>query len=200
MFRSAGLAVECELASAGYRLYVSLVDTVSLHLEYFRDSPDWCRKNDLSAEATHQYVPTKLETLSPDDWAEFWSAMSDHARKSDIATRINFVLVSFLSVSLVVLLTLSTSGTMTDFLLSIFILWLVIIWIGQISVGRWLRQLPAQRTLLVRDFAARFARRVVLMEYRMMFRINWCCGTYTCHYLYLFPHTATGAVNDRVQM
>lgn len=202
MFRNAGLVVECEHnVFAGYRLYITPADTVSLRVELFRDSPYWCRKNQLSTKAlsTYQAVPTGFETLPPDDWAEFRSAMSDHAWKSDMATRLHFVRTSAFSVLTVVFPPLAiSSADFLQWLMIVLIVLFISIWIGHIFLDRSLQELAAQRTLLVRDYAARFERQGgVLMEYRMVSRFHWCSGRYTCHYLYLFPRTATGAVNDR---
>lgn len=48
------------------------------------------------------------------------------------------------------------------------------------------RNLSEKRPLLVAEYASKFARQGVYMEYRKLIKFHWWCG-YGCHYVFLFP-------------
>ena len=166
-----------------------------VRIELFNTSPYACTWTPISLASLASYssLPTEFESLDNDIWTGFWSEMCAVSRECLVAYRL---LWAIFGIPFALLLTLTL--TLSDGYDALaFLALLLLLLVSQFpNLYSWYRFQPAmeRRRLLVEEYADRFARQGVYMEYRRSYKSHLCTGLYRCHYLYLFPTQTTAAL------
>lgn len=194
VFRRHGFALECDYEKTCFNLialrlcFVPVTSTVTndpsanLRNGHLRiEVVEWSTWNIvwMPTLAGYDSVPDDFETLSREDWSEFWSKMTEasidylssirrYKTKCFIAT---FVFFSDWPSKYYGVHTSLLLGFIAATVYELFRVW----------------GLSEKRSLLVAEYAPKFAKQGVYMENRMIVNFQWWYLSCTCHYLDMFP-------------
>jgi hypothetical protein len=135
--------------------------------------------------SSYEYLPTGFESLSQDDWTEFWSELIELSRKCQSAGRLlvmtQWKMFVFLSCSTIVLPLWVDGGYYPALIVILFILFSLLLLLAGFTSGRRFLNLITQLPCIVDEYADKFAQQGICI-------FHWC-NPEGGHSIYLFPRT-----------